>query len=76
MIKMLVHGEVYLIQHYVIKLWCLMQLSAIFQLYHDGQVLLVEETGYPEKTIDMPQVTNKLYHIMLYQVHLTMHQHL
>ena len=27
-------------------------------------VLLVEETGYPEKTTDLPQVTDKLDHIM------------
>ena len=49
-------------------LGCLTPLSAIFQLYRGGQ-LLVEDTVIPEETTALPQVTDKLYHIG-YRVHL------
>jgi hypothetical protein len=50
---------------------CLTPLSKIFQL-----LLLWQKLEYPEKSTDLPQVTDKLYHIMFYRVHLATNDHI
>jgi len=45
--------------------------TGVCQLYHGRHFYWWRKPKYPEKTTHLSAVIDKLYHIMLYQVHFT-----
>jgi hypothetical protein len=55
-----------------VGLWCLTPHSTILQLFRGSLFDWWRKQEYLDKTTDLPQIADKLYHILLYRVHLVM----
>ena len=57
--------------YYLVGLWCLTLLQEYFSFIVTVSCIWWGKPEAPENTTDLSQIGDKLYHIMMYRVHLT-----
>jgi hypothetical protein len=62
----------YVVSHYLFCVRHVCSGGGVRGMIFNANFNNISAPSYPQKTSDLPQITDKLYHIMLHQVHIAL----